>query len=297
MRFNWTARRMGCIAMTMAWVGAWGCTRGISFEEYDAISAWLTCDDCIEGERERVFAIGKRAIPFLDEALDSLPGNRRENMRAQYWELHQFIESAEDSTTFVNGYLESMETVTRLRSIASLGDLGAEKVLQEALNDPPVGSSPEVITALETALVRADLPPVGTGPADTWAVVAPAVGVNLCSGFGTTPCEPPDVPRIDLVAEASGPSGTFLNPWPVGTVYFFFRPLGSGDPPREAGRVSLSEGVSSDNGVTRFYRWTLSLSAYRVSSGPIRVFAVVAPTGDEPIRSTRNDSITVVEGY
>ncbi len=282
-------------SFVLFWAG--GCSRGISYEEYDAITAWLTCDDCLDGERERVAAIGDRAIPFLEEALDSLPGNRRDNMRAQYWELHQFMGSTGDSTTFVDGYLQSMETAVRMRSATSLGDLGAESVLADALSGQLPGWRPEALEALQMALLRADLPPVGTGATDAWAVVGPAAAVNLCNGMGSTACTLPDVPRVDVVAQVTGPTSWTQPPWTVGTVHFLYRTAGSSDPPREAGRVDLGSAVQTDNGTNIFYRWTLPFFVHDFPGGPIEVFAVAAPMGDEPIRSTSNDSITIVEGF
>jgi hypothetical protein len=290
--YRWTLRAM----WTLVLVGAGGCARGISYEEYHAISAWLTCDDCTDGEREQVAAIGTRAIPFLAEALDSLPGNRRDNMRSQYWELHQFIESGEDSATFVNRYLESMETMVRIRSVTSLADVGAADILQAMADSVPSGFSPEVIAALEVALLRTDLPPVGTGPGDTWGVVEPGVAVELCNGMGATACTLPQVPRTELVAQASGPATSFSNPWATGTIHFFFAPSGSGTPPREVGQAGGGSASVQDDGIRRFYRWTVSFSPRGFPPGPIRVFAVAVPLGDEPVRSTENDNVRIVEG-
>ena len=42
---------------------------GFADTEQQAVRVWLLCDECTDGERESVNAIGHRAVPFLTEAL------------------------------------------------------------------------------------------------------------------------------------------------------------------------------------------------------------------------------------
>ena len=123
------------------------------------ILGWLTCEECIAGERDSVRALGAAAVSSLAAVFDSVPSLITEPLRIRLtnrWtpEYHP------DRDTYVNTYVRNAETIARVRAAYSLGDLRAQSELQDALTlATSRGYGPDVIQAIRGALAAAS----GTG--------------------------------------------------------------------------------------------------------------------------------------
>jgi len=135
--------------------------------------------------------------------------------------------------------------------------------------------------------------PEGTGAATTWTLAEPDVTVGLCNGEGSDPCEYGST--VTLRAVATGPSGTFVNPWIGGRVYFYYHHVTTGDDVY-IGRVEGSSATVIDDGIsTRYWTWTLEFDATGVPAGTLELTAVGTTSG-QAYRTPVNCNVAVVPG-
>lgn len=288
-----TARPRAIGALLLVAVGCAQDT-GVSEDELASIRAWLTCDDCRSGERERVEAIGMRAAPLLVEAILDFPDARRENLRAQYSQLYATLPApAMDSASFVDRYLGAFDLNVRTRAALSLGDLGAFDELQDVVDTAEArGWSADAVAVLEGNLLRDFAGTTeGPGPADTWAIDTPLVAVEVCNGSGGIPCTDEHV--VQLRARATAPSGVTPPPWE--SVYFFVREDPSG-PPAMTLLGRSADPTVTDDGLERRFDWRYDFGAVGLPPGPVEIYAVgVTPSG-QAFRTPAFTLVTVVEG-
>lgn len=134
---------------------------------------------------------------------------------------------------------------------------------------------------------------VGTGSADTWTLTQPDAVVAVCNGEGATPCESSGS-TVTVRATATGPAGTFVNPWFGGRVYFYYRHVTTGDYVY-IGSLSAGAATISDDLTARYYSWQISFDATGVPEGTLELIAVGTTPGDwyaTPV----NCNVTVVAG-
>lgn len=124
--------------MAVMVVGLGSC--GVTDDELRGISAWLTCTECTDGEREFVRdTIGSRAIGPLSEILLEFPPalleNRRRELAAE-WRAREGTQA--DSAQFADLFLGNFEASAQRRAVLALSDLGATRVLERALRQASV---------------------------------------------------------------------------------------------------------------------------------------------------------------
>jgi hypothetical protein len=160
----------GAVLLTaLLWTACQGSGSTARPDDRTLILGWLTCEECIAGERDSVRAIGAPAVSILAAVLDSVPALIVEPLRIRLtnrWtpEFHP------DRDTYVNTYVQNAETIARMRAAYSLGDLRAEPELQTALNLAIArGYDADVIQVIRGALAAA----AGTGSAARQVRVEP----------------------------------------------------------------------------------------------------------------------------
>jgi hypothetical protein len=100
---------------------------------------------------------------------------------------------------------------------------------------------------------------------------------------------------VTLRAVATGPSGTFVNPWIGGRVYFYYHHVTTGDDVY-IGRVEGSSATVIDDGIsTRYWTWTLEFDATGVPAGTLELTAVGTTSG-QAYRTPVNCNVAVVPG-
>ena len=134
--------------------------------------------------------------------------------------------------------------------------------------------------------------PEGTGTADTWTLAEPDVTVGLCNGEGTDPCEYGST--VTLRAVATGPTGTFVNPWLGGRVYFYYHHVTTGDYVY-IGQVGGTYAVVTDDGTTRSYTWQIVFDATGVPAGTLEIMAA-GTTPSQAYRTPLNCNVFVEDG-
>jgi hypothetical protein len=142
------------------------------------------------------------------------------------------------------------------------------------------------------------------------AFSAPAAAVNLCNGQGLTACPETvaGVSTVTVTIQATGPSGTYVNPFLGGTVYFYLvQDTGGAPAPYYAatntftllGSASGSGALFTDTGAVRTYSWSIPVTKammLTVPAGAIDIAAIgVNGTGDA-ILAQYNANITLVPG-
>jgi hypothetical protein len=105
------------------------------------ISAWLHCDECIDGERAAVRALGERAVPQLARALlEGPPADRRDVIRQQAISAHSKagvanLSASQYSAQLVDNFVARYQE----RAAVSLADIAtpqARSALDQALQPP-----------------------------------------------------------------------------------------------------------------------------------------------------------------
>ncbi len=260
----------------------------------EAVRAWLTCDECVDGERARVGSLGADAIATLRGSLFDPPSQQLENMRAQYSRLYAMLPSpGVDSATFVDRYLRTLNATVNRRAAISLADLEAWNVLEVAADSAATRGDTDLESFLRAQLLRWPSRSVpGTGIAESWQMVAPETDVEVCNGDGPAACT--STASIDLMARASGPSGTFANPW--ARVYFYANPASSSDPPDLLGEVDGYAAAITDDETQRHYLWTFRFGPHGWPLGRVRVFAVGVDSSSAAFRTPADSLVTVVGG-
>ncbi|MGH7468190.1 MAG: Ig-like domain-containing protein [Longimicrobiales bacterium] len=131
---------------------------------------WLTCVDCTNNERSFVVdSLGRTIIPLLDQVLqgiDSIYGpNMHYNFRSEWMELST---AAVDSGPYLDRFNTNFKNLVQRRAAIALGDLGASKILQTALNESVArGYRADLIRVIRRSLdVAQGLPGIPGVPAD-----------------------------------------------------------------------------------------------------------------------------------
>jgi len=103
----------------------------LSKEEYTKIDAWLLCDDCANGERAAVKAIGGKAVHTLDRALIGPSPGRRANMEAQFRQAYRTLPGAPTvpESAYVAELRDNYVALYQRRAAISLADIGDSRAL------------------------------------------------------------------------------------------------------------------------------------------------------------------------
>ncbi len=137
---------------------------------------------------------------------------------------------------------------------------------------------------------------VDPGPADTWTVGEPTSATTLCNGLGSASCASGGS-TVTVTAVATGLSGSFNNPWGVsGKVYFYYVHPDLG--PFFIGVVNAASAAITDDGITRFYTWSITFDAEGIpASTSAGGFVVVAVDGSHVAHGTpEHGSVQIVDG-
>jgi alpha-tubulin suppressor-like RCC1 family protein len=128
----------------------------LTMHEEAVIKASLTCDDCDSGERDSVRNLGIRAVPELSRALAGLTERRRDNLRLRFGAAYKRIAGVvQDSAAYVDRYIENFQATMQMRAAISLGDLGAEDELRQALDSADArGYRDDVIREIHRSIAR-----------------------------------------------------------------------------------------------------------------------------------------------
>jgi len=139
---------------------AGACTRqdGLTPADRQTVLNWLVCEECIDGERNAVVALGPPAIPILSSVLDSVPAVIVEPARTRLFNRWT-PELGPDRDAYVASYVDNIESLARIRAARSLGDLRAEDELRAALDLARQRQyRADVLTEIEGALLSAGDP-------------------------------------------------------------------------------------------------------------------------------------------
>jgi hypothetical protein len=138
---------------------------------------------------------------------------------------------------------------------------------------------------------------VGAPDLATLVLNSPAAAVNLCNGQGSSACATGDVKSVNVKARATGPTGTFANPFTGGTLYFYYF---DGTDYNLLGSVAGSAGLISDTGTDRYYDWTFPITSADVAdiaNGTIYTVYMIAVDSDgDALMTEANANITIVDG-
>jgi hypothetical protein len=100
----------------------------LSTADRSDIRRWLLCEECLEGELDRVVRLGDRAVPALAEALEAPPAEGRANMRRQSEDVHAGIDSPAVSPSGYAGHFESNYVANyQMRAARALSAIGTER--------------------------------------------------------------------------------------------------------------------------------------------------------------------------
>lgn len=103
---------------------------GLSKSDYQSIDAWLLCDDCLNGEREAVKALGDHAVYTLDEALFGPSLGRVGNKEAQFDQAYEELRAPKFSRAdYIARRRANYIAKYQKRAAISLGDIGGPRAL------------------------------------------------------------------------------------------------------------------------------------------------------------------------
>lgn len=153
-------------------------------EERNTVQRWLLCEECVEGERDSVVALGDNVVKALDEALHGPPASGRANIRKQAEAMFARIPAPPlPQAAYVEHYVDNYVATYQSRAAIALGLIDtprARAVLLEAVrNDSAyrddvqrdLGSSAYLsLTAVDTTPQSA--------PIDSFVRIKPAVVVS-----------------------------------------------------------------------------------------------------------------------
>ena len=213
---------------------------GLKREEYEAIDAWLSCDECISEERAAVDAIGEDAVPTLKRAVKDGPSpGRREIMRRKFLDRYPTpgpggLSAAAYADQLVGNYVANY----RKRSAVSLGDIGGKKArdaLRDALTDSAGrGYRPDVVRAIRAELARTEASVFAGSVAPSIVALGDTVTVSEAGGLDWNGdeqivLEGVPFPPADLVVNRTPTSLKFLAVGDVGTYPLGVTSLGATD--------------------------------------------------------------------
>lgn len=99
-------------------------------EEYAKIDRWLLCDDCRNGERDSVKAIGGKAVHTLDQALIRPSPGRIRNIETQARQTYRALSAPSVSeAAYVAAQRDNYLALYQRRAAVSLGDIGGSRAL------------------------------------------------------------------------------------------------------------------------------------------------------------------------
>lgn len=117
---------------------------GLSPEEEEVLTRWLTCDECTDGQLTAVTdTLGESALPRLRDILLHFPPEllegARVSVRAEWFDLEG---ASLDSTTFIEHHLERYQVTVQRRATIALAALGDTAALRAARDSADVGAIP-----------------------------------------------------------------------------------------------------------------------------------------------------------
>lgn len=161
--------------------------------ERRTVEEWLLCEECTAGELDSVVALGDRAVPLLERALEGPDQERRVNMqrqaRAMWLGMPDTLAALVALETFLARYDSNYVASYQSRAAIALDSLGsreARRILLEALREDEVRA--DVRRALGRSVGAQLLRIGGDGqhaPLDSFVKVNPSVLVrDSASGAG-----------------------------------------------------------------------------------------------------------------
>jgi HEAT repeat protein len=108
-----------------------------ALELRQAVTAWLECEECTEGQLEAVLRLGELAVPSLGAALERGPSpaslerlqmhlERNYREMSVYAETHDEVKMDFKLEEYVKIYLENYVASHRARAAEALGKIGGE---------------------------------------------------------------------------------------------------------------------------------------------------------------------------
>jgi hypothetical protein len=155
-----------------------GCGRSRSVPE--AVEAWFDCEECEDGQRARVRALGERAVPALERMLLDGPSRRQRRLVRRKFESIEAVArtGGVGSKQEIDELVQAFVANRQKRAALSLGDIGGDRArdaLRRALQPRSVRSyRSDVVAVIRIALASLD-------PARFRGDIAPSV-----PGFGDT---------------------------------------------------------------------------------------------------------------
>ena len=125
---------------------------GLTVAERRQILSWLQCEECVDGELERVRLLGRKEATTVDSLGQDLLGGpsaiRRSNVRAQFESsyredsLYSVSEGSQPPLTrteYVDHYLDNFINLYRIRAAKALVEIGGPRaagILDSAAHRP-----------------------------------------------------------------------------------------------------------------------------------------------------------------
>ena len=133
----------GIVAPTLTLVlslGLVACTRP-SQHDRQAVDQWLTCDECINHERDSLRAIGSDGVAMLESALVGPSPYRREIMRDKFRQSYPAAPiAALSESQYINGLLANYVASYQKRAALGLASIGGSRA-RSALDEASVAST------------------------------------------------------------------------------------------------------------------------------------------------------------
>lgn len=156
---------------------------GSTERDEEILMAWLACDECTEGELQRVVdSLGPRALPALREtllgSLDEALANVEALAEAEY---ERGARQGPDTAAFVLTARENLRALYHRRAILALGALGDTATLREAYELRASRSyRDDVLAVLEQTLAEAGAP--GFLPPNVASVIVRPLATSAAPG-------------------------------------------------------------------------------------------------------------------
>jgi len=134
------------MVLVVVLAGLAGCT-GLSQRELQLVRRYLLCQECTEGERDSVVALGGRAVSPLGEALQGPPAAGRRMIERQVAALYDLLPAPQLSrVAFIDHYVANYVASYKTRAAVALG-----------LIDTPRAHALLIAAALADTTDRADV--------------------------------------------------------------------------------------------------------------------------------------------
>lgn len=218
-------------------------------KEYATIDRWLLCDDCRNGERDSVKAIGGKAVHTLDQALIRPSPGRIKNVETQARQTYRALPAPSVSeAAYVAEQRANYIALYQRRAAVSLGDIGGSRALnalRRAQRDAVArGYRADVVRVIDTVLGSA-----------TWGRFSGQIRPNVAAwGRSVHVVRDPNTPVWDgnemVALYGAAPTDSIaISRWPQVTDSFAFSALA------EAGQYALlvtGLGAPADTQVASF---------------------------------------------